>query len=253
MTPISIQETHARFVAQSAWTAPLRDFLFTQAGLEPSSLLLEVGSGTGAVTHAGTNSQQGGYGIDNNWERVAFAHQHDKVDHYVCADALRLPFSSASFDITFCHYFLLWMAKDALQALHEMERVTRPGGMVLAIAEPDHTVRIDYPYELSTLGTLQTQALQHQGVQVDMGRRLPELFAQAQLTDIRFGQAGFQMNPGEIPSWLDSEWQTLRADLELSGLTQTEFAHLHEVDMFAWQKGIRVLQVPTFYAMGRVK
>ena len=40
---------------------------------------------------------------------------------------MRCPFTNASFDLTFCHYLLLWL-KDPLSAIKEMKRVTRPGG-----------------------------------------------------------------------------------------------------------------------------
>jgi SAM-dependent methyltransferase len=65
----------------------------------------------------------------------------------------RLPFPDSSFDLVCCHFLLLWVA-DPLNVLTEMLRVTRPGGGVLCLAEPDYGGRIEYPESLSALGAL---------------------------------------------------------------------------------------------------
>jgi len=43
----------------------------------------------------------------------------------------------------------------------------KPGGTVIALAEPDHLARIDHPKELWKLAELQTQALIKQGANKD--------------------------------------------------------------------------------------
>ena len=48
---------------------------------------------------------------------------------------------------------------NPLQALDEMKRVTRPGGHVLILAEPDYTHRIDFPDELEYLGKFRLNRL----------------------------------------------------------------------------------------------
>jgi SAM-dependent methyltransferase len=183
---------------------------------------------------------------------IDFADQTDSLTNFSCADALALPFQPDYFDITFCHYFLLWLPGHALDTLHEMIRVTRPGGAVLAMAEPAYTKRIDYPQNLEPLGNLQTLALEKQGADPAMGLRLPELFSQAGLKEIRFGQSGFQNTVGEVPDWLDSEWDTFKDDLrEL--VPSSELNDLETLDRQAWANGSRILHIPTFYGIGIVK
>lgn len=251
--PLTTQQWHARFVEQSAWTAPLRAFLFTQAHLESARHILEVGCGTGAITldlSQSTNAEI--TGVDILCDRVRFAEKVDAAIGYSCSDALSLPFEQDHFDISFCHYFFLWMKDQAQKALDEMVRVTRHGGMVIALAEPDYATRIDYPVELITLGKLQTQALERQGALIDMGVHLPELFSKAGLSNIQFGLTGFQNEVHEIPAWFDSEWETLTNDLH-DEMADEELARLKELDRHSWEEGSRVLHIPTFYAIGEVK
>ena len=81
----------------------------------------------------------------------------------------------ASFDICLCHFLLLWIA-NPLAALKEMRRIVKPGGWVLALAEPDYGSRIDFPPELEALGQAQSKALQSQCADVSVGRKLRGLF-----------------------------------------------------------------------------
>jgi SAM-dependent methyltransferase len=247
---LSVEQWHKRFEEQSLWTAPLRAFLFSQCGIEHSNEILEVGCGTGAVTRSlQHDSPLRLTGIDLLFDRVHYAALQDTSSRYSCANAFQLPFPSEHFDIVYCHYFFLWLGDQAKDALGEMLRVTRKGGCILAIAEPDHLARLDYPQELKELGRLQTRSLARQGVCVDMGRKLPGLFAQVGLEDIRFGQSGFQNNVGSLPVWFESEWITYREDLR-EDLSQAGLDQLESIDQEAWLSGKRVLTIPTFYAIG---
>ena len=246
----SVDQWHQRFEEQSRWTAPLRAFLFSQCEIDHSKEILEVGCGTGAVTSTlQTDANLRITGIDLLFDRVHYATWQDASSRYACANALQLPFPADNFDIVYCHYFFLWLGDQAENALSEMIRVTRKGGFLLAIAEPDHLARLDYPGDLEELGRLQTRSLARQGACVDMGRKLPGLFAQAGLKDIRFGQSGFQNNVGTLPGWFASEWTTYHEDLN-KDLTQAELDRLESIDQEAWFSGKRVLTIPTFYAIG---
>jgi SAM-dependent methyltransferase len=249
----TLDQWHARYLEQAQWTAPLRAFLLQQLSLPAQACVLETGCGTGALfPNRSQLSDYEWYGIDIAPERCVFAHKGNPAAIISCAEGIRLPFANATFDLTFCHYYLLWMNDAALPALREMARVTRPGGYVLAMAEPDYAARIDFPAETAQLGQLQNSSLQKQGAALDMGRRLPELFRQAGISEIQFGQSGFQREVTGTPQWLDSEWKVIAQDLA-DTLPPQEIAHLERLDRQHWQKGSRVLQIPTFYAYGKVK
>src|SRR5574338_1053183 len=152
-----------RFQQQSLWTQSVRQFLIGRAGLEQSNRILEAGCGTGAITrglHHLTTATV--YGLDFNFAHLQAARHYDPSTHFCDGDARRLPFPDAAFDAVVCHFFLLWVPNPA-DALREMIRVTRPGGALIAFAEPDYGGRIDYPPPLETLGVQQADSLSQQG------------------------------------------------------------------------------------------
>ncbi len=247
----TLQQWHERFQQQAQWTAELRAFLFSQANLKECTSILEVGSGTGAITQSlHPLSQAQIYGADIAPDRVRLAADTDPTSRFCCAEATRLPYAEATFDLTYCHYLLLWL-REPVAALQEMMRVSTPGAKVLALAEPDHQARVDAPAALEPLGRLQAQALSAQGVCTNAGRQLASWFARAGLQDVQMGVSGFQTPVATLPAWFESEWQVLQQDLSAS-LEPDELLHLKELDRQAWLSAQRVLWIPTFYAIGTV-
>lgn len=239
---------HARYLQQAGWTAQTRHYLFEKAGLSDSSRVFEPGCGTGAVL----SDCMAGFlaGIDWNFENLQVARRFVPRAHFSRANALSLPFPPAAFDACISHFFLLWV--DAERALSEMIRVTRPGGWIIALAEPDYGGRIDRPIELAELGRLQGQALEKQGADPLMGRKLAGLFARAGLQDVLAGVMGGEWGFRELDNGWEQEWAAL--DSDLAGLIQPEqLAELRRIDAAAWAHGERILFVPTFYAMGQVR
>ena len=248
---------HSRFLQQAGWTKNLRAYLFEHAGLKEARRVLEVGCGTGAIL-SNLSTPATVHGLDIEHARLEEARRHVPSVELACGDALSLPYAAGIFDITFCHFLLLWVRQPVL-ALSEMKRVTRPGGAVLALAEPDYTSRIDKPDALAPLGRWQTESLKHQGADPGVGKRLADLFGEADIMPIETGtlgmdsqsDTGFQWR-GIIPTPADRalEWTVLEADL--SGLVpQDEIRRLKVVDEQAWERGERVLQVPTYFAWGK--
>ena len=233
---------NARYRSQVGWTSELRRYALARCGLPKDARLLEVGSGYGALLGA---LSADGYtrltGVDSD---LPVLKEIPLEIHATCSDGLHLPFPSASFDACLCHFYLLWV-KDPLAALLEMKRVTRPGGWLLALAEPDYGARVDQPQELKALGELQTQALRRRGADPCLGARLADLFRQAGLSAIDSGI----LERGKYDP--EQEWQVLAADLE-SMLSPAELEGWRELDRAAWQSGQRVLHVPVHYALGRI-
>ena len=240
---------HRRFLQQAAWTRDLRSYLFEKAGMSRAHRVLEVGCGTGAIVE-GLATPAVIHALDLHQARLTEMRLHAPAAVPVCGDALALPYPAGVFDITFCHFLLLWVP-DPLKALEEMQRVTRPGGAVLALAEPDHDSRVDRPGELAPLGRWQAEALRRQGADPGVGSRLLGLFRRA---DIRIVETGI-LRPGEkilqTTAEREMEWEVLEADL--AGLVPVqEVSRLKLLDLQAWERGERVLSVPTHFAWGRV-
>jgi ubiquinone/menaquinone biosynthesis C-methylase UbiE len=242
-------EWHDRFVRQARWTRDLRRHLLERAGSPGARQVLEVGCGTGAVLTELAAVYPHTHGLDIDLAHLERASVHAPQAPLTLGDAHRLPYASSNFDLTICHFLLLWVS-DPLVVVSEMARVTRAGGSVLALAEPDYGGRIDYPYELVALGQLQIQSLRRQGADPLIGRRLRGIFHRAGLENVEAGLLGGQWRgPSERLEWL-SEWQVLESDLK-EMLSPSELSDFREKDASAWSAGERILFVPTFYAWGR--
>ncbi len=249
-TSSTLPDWHRRYVQQAQWTHALRRHLLEQPRLQPARSVLDLGCGTGALLE---ELADGGRrlvtGIDIDFASLAFARQgsHSRL---ACADGHSLPFRRSSFDLAVCHFVLLWV-DDPLLVLKEMRRVIRPGGAVLALAEPDYGGRVDYPQASQELGRIQAEALERQGADIFIGRKLRSLFRRAGFESVQVGVLGGEWGQDFQVEEIEGEQAVLRADLRgLPGFDEASFNELLAQDRLAWQRGERLLFVPTFYAIG---
>lgn len=245
------QQWHQRYLAQAGWTQHIRQHIFKTIKADPGEPILEIGSGTGAVLASLlTQGHNHLTGIDIDRPSLSFAQSTYHAFKLVQGDGHHLPFYQDHFFVTLCHYLLMWTENPA-RILREMLRVTRPGGWVLALAEPDHDGRLDYPPPLDQLGKQQTQALIDQGVDVSIGRKLRSLFHQTGLRDVEVGILAAQWMQIDELAMDETEWLMIRADLA-GRMTPAELAEHQRIDQQAREEGKRILFIPTFYALGRV-
>ncbi len=209
---------------------------------------MAVGPSAGRFTR---HTQAQVVGLDIDYGILQIAQKYDKDSSFVNGDGYHLPFATQIFDVVVCHFLLLWL-KTPVVALKEMARVCRPGGAILALAEPDHDSRIDSPLALEKLGRLQTHGLKKQGANTRAGRLLSGWFIQTGLEGIEYGILGGQWQGKPANETLASEREMLRHDLQ-GWLAPAEIERYCDLDRAAWAEGSRVLHVPTFYAIGRVK
>jgi len=240
---------HTRFLQQAGWTRELRAYLYQKTSINNAGRVLEVGCGTGAILkELATRNNLHVHGLDLDPQRLNEARSRIPAI-YTCGDAQALPYPENSFDISFCHYLLLWV-KDPLQALAEMKRVTRPGGHVLAMAEPDYSQRLDKPDSLAILGRWQTEALRRQGATPEIGNRLGPLFTQAGIELIEAGPLHGRGTSPLAPEERELEWSVLETDL--AGMVPVQdIRRMKMLDEQAWRNGKRILLVPTYYAWGK--
>lgn len=252
-SPLTLSDWHLRYLQQAQWTRSLRQYLLAQPGQQEARSVLDVGCGTGALLEElGDDGRRLVTGIDLDFASLAFARQAAPGASLAASDGRALPFRRASFDLAVCHFVLLWVG-DPLQVLREMRRVVRPGGAVLALAEPDYGGRVDYPQASQALGRMQAEALQRQGADITIGRKLRSLFRQAGFSSVRAGVLGGEWNQGYQGEEIAGEQAVLRADLQaLPGYDEAVLNELLAQDRLAWQRGERLLFVPTFYAIGSV-
>jgi len=251
----SPSDWHDRFTRQARWTCDLRQYLFQRAGCQTAERILDVGCGTGVlISELSDLVRAQVHGLDINRQYLNIS-AHQTVDAFLTqADAHALPYIPGIFDISFCHFLLLWVL-DPAKVVAEMARVTKPGGAVLALAEPDYGGRIDYPPELAQIGQWQQAALQSQAADPEMGRKLAGIFSGLGLNKVETGVLGGQWNAPPSPEDWESEWSVVQADLQQVSQSPSvfnTFKALKNIDMSACAKGERVLFVPTFYAWGIV-
>ncbi len=242
---------HNRYLQQALWTAQLRRYLYSKVQIKVLNRILDVGCGTGAIlADSGLADNPVRYGLDINEQSLNLAYHISDKHKFCVGDGLCLPYINACFDLTYCHFYLLWV-KDPGLALQEMKRVTRKGGFIIAMAEPDYEGRIDFPEKYRWIGQLQKKALEDQGANPGIGRHLSRMFALAGIKDIETGIMGGQwVHPNSSDS-IKNEWAVLRQDL--NGLVPETILHqFEEMDVLSWNHRERTIFVPTFYAMGQV-
>ena len=252
MYKISLDEQHQRYSEQADWTKEIRKYLFSRVPIQTKNNVLEVGSGTGAVMQS--LLEEGDFsitGVDIDQSVLRYAQKQGETFRLIQATGVELPFPANSFKISYCHYLLLWTSNPE-RILLEMRRVTQPGGCVIALAEPDYGSRIDYPPPLDLVGEQQTQALQAQGADTSMGRKLSTTFCKVGLEDVQIGILGASWKTGSNQENIKTEWMTIHSDLE-GILTEEDFSTYRDIEESAWKHGSRVLFIPTFYAVGSVK
>lgn len=156
--------------------------------LKDGDAVLEVGCGNGVfLSGLAERVYPSGrvVGIDHadafviEAQKNAAASPHAKVISVEQADAYRLPFADASFDVAHCERVLMHL-EDPTAAIREMARVVRPGGLVV-VAEPDWAgMRFDHP-DQEAFQAVYIQALVIR--QKDVGLTLYRRFAEAGLVE----------------------------------------------------------------------
>jgi SAM-dependent methyltransferase len=247
--PLTPADWQRRFLQQARWTAELRKYLLPRAGLGQAQRVIEIGCGSGAILGGiQPHPQHQIFGLDLDPTFLTLAREAVPVVHLTRGDAHSLPFAGETFDMVLCHFLLLWV-RDPQTAVAEMVRVTRRGGAIMALAEPDYGGRLDYPDLLAGLGQEQTRALRRQGADPLIGRRLASLLAGAGVKHVEAGVLGGRWATPPGPDELALEWAVLESDL--SGIIpEEELSCLRTLDEASWKRGERVLFVPTFYAWG---
>ena len=245
MAKIETMNWHARYLQQAVWTRDLRAYLFDKAGLVRANRVLEVGCGTGAILSQLPEGPAARFGLDLDAAALAECRINAPGVFLSRADGQHLPYPDQSFDIAYCHFVLLW-AKNPLQVLKEMARVSRH---VIAFAEPDYSQRVDEPDVLKLLGTLQMESLRKQGANPSFGGMLAETFFRAGIQIEEAGQIQNEDSTRLSDGW-ENEWAVIESDLRRVAVDGgIQMMKLLDWEALKYEK--KGMRIPTFFAWGR--
>jgi SAM-dependent methyltransferase len=213
--------------------------------LRPGQRLLDVGSGPGTITAELAELVAPGEVVAVEATDEALALTRAELERrgtanaaYVRTDAHALDFEAASFDVVHAHQVLQHLA-DPVQALREMARVCRPGGVVAA-RDSDYAAFAWWPRvpALDEWMALYQQAARANGGEPDAGRRLLSWAREAGLRDVTATSSTWCFATNEDRAWWGHMWadrilhSALADQLLASGMSTR--AQLQEISA-GWQ------------------
>jgi SAM-dependent methyltransferase len=126
-------EAYERFMGR--WSRRLAPLLVGFAGVHDGDTVLDVGSGTGALTAALAKTAPSSriFGIDpaGSYVALARAHHGSTLISFEIGDAQQMRFDTATFDRTLS-LLVVNFIPDVRKAMGEMKRVTKPKGTIAA-------------------------------------------------------------------------------------------------------------------------
>jgi len=186
---------------------------YLAAELRPGLRLLDVGSGAGTITAdlAARVAPGDVVALELTEESRALTQaevMRQGQGHVRCVvgDVHALDFPDHSFDIVHAHQVLQHVA-DPVQALREMKRVCRPGGLVAA-RDADYAGFIWYPLlpELDDWLSGYRQAARANGGEPDAGRFLLHWARQAGFSQIECSSSTWCLATPEARAWWGGMW-----------------------------------------------
>lgn len=191
------------------------------SALAPGQSVLDVGCGPGTITvDLATRVAPGDViGIDPSSDVVATARALAVPDNcrFQVGDCYRLDFDDDRFDVVHAHQVLQHLTRP-VDALREMRRVARPGGVVAA-RDADYAAFQWAPASplLDRWCELYHRICEANGVEADAGRHLLRWAHQAGFDDVRVTATSWVYATPQTRTW----WSELWADR----VTKSTYAH----------------------------
>ncbi|GIH92635.1 class I SAM-dependent methyltransferase [Planobispora siamensis] len=195
--------------------------------LQPGMSLLDVGCGPGTITAdlavrvaPGTVTASEVTEEALGLARAEVARRGLSGVEFAVADVHALDFPDDSFDVVHAHQVLQHVG-DPVQALREMRRVCRPGGVV-AVRDSDYAAFTWFPEppELDEWLALYEKVARANGGEPDAGRRLLSWARAAGFTDISATSSTWCFATPEDRQWWGGMWaeRILKSDMARQAL-----------------------------------
>lgn len=202
---------HESVLRSHRWRTAENSAAYLLPRLSPEQRLLDVGAGPGTITldlagrvaHV-TATEVGEAELELS-RQAAETRGVTNVDFRV-EDVHALSIEDAAYDVVHAHQVLQHVA-DPVQALREMRRVTKSGGIVAA-RDSDYAAFVWWPEsaELTEWLRLYRRAAQANGGEPDAGRRLVSWARAAGFDDIEATSSTWCFSDPEDRSWWGGMW-----------------------------------------------
>jgi SAM-dependent methyltransferase len=237
-------EGHDESVLRShTWRTANNSAAYLLPYLEPGMSLLDVGCGPGTITAdlAALVSPGAVVAVDSEPDVLEHAEVHAVLSGYgdritfAVGDVHALEYPDDTFDVVHAHE-VLQHVDDPIQALREMKRVCKPGGIVAA-RDCDYDAFFWHPEipALTEWVRLHTAVARASGGEPDAGRRLLSWAEQVGFTYVTPSAAAWWFADERTRAWWGGLWATrmiesdfARAAVEGGHATRADLARLAE-------------------------
>lgn len=226
---------HQSVLRGHGWRTVSNSAAYLLGSLRPDMVILDVGCGPGSITVdlASLVPQGKVVGMDTTSDpfeegfKLAAERGVNNVSFDV-GDAKKLPFPDKTFDMVHAHQVVQYLDKDArIQAIREMRRVAKTGGLV-CLREGDQGTVTFYPEVdgLQEFIDLYCKIARANGGEPDAGRRLHTWVKEAgfQAADITVTAGTWCYNSPKERAWWSSVWVDR---IQQSGLKETALTGGH--------------------------
>ena len=204
---------HAAVLRSHTWRTAQNSAGYLLPELKPGQELLDVGCGPGTITADLAKLVAPGKvtAVENApkiLEQAALTAAEQGVTNVVfeVADVHALPYADDSFDVVHAHQVLQHVT-DPVQALREMRRVCRPGGVVAA-RESDYGAFFWFPASpaITEWQDVYRRTARANGGEPDAGRMLHAWARAAGFTDIAASTTSWCYRTGVERAWWGDLW-----------------------------------------------